>query len=393
MAVSFHDNRGLALAESGRLDINAVREHGVELAGDTVVRTYGGGLLGREYFQVTVPVTVEGMTWGDVQLAFPLERMHGLIREGVLNTLILGLVAAVVGFGLADLLTRRIARPLKDLVAGARAVSRGDLTWRASVSSRDEVGELGVAFGAMTQSLQSHIEELIRAERLALLGTVAAGIAHEVRNPLEAIKGAAHVIQAHATSDENARKFTRIIQEEVTGLDRFLSGFLELARPAPVRLGPVAVASVVEEVLALLGPVLSESSVKVQTQLPDELPPIQGESHQISQVVLNLCLNAIQAMPEGGTLTASSRAATLDGQRGVELRIEDTGRGVSDEIRHRIFEPFITTKVDGSGLGLAVSRAIIDRHHGRIWLATEATHGTTFCVWLPTSDGAGAHAA
>jgi signal transduction histidine kinase len=320
--------------------------------------------------------------------------MHNLIHDGVLNALILGLLAAVAGFCLADFLTRRIARPLRELVAGTRAVSLGDLTWRASVSSRDEVGELAQAFGAMTRSLQSHIEELIRAERLALLGKLAAGIAHEVRNPLDAIKGAAQVIQTHATSDEKARKFTRIIQEEVTSLNRFLTQFLELARPVPLQLGPVAVSSVAQEVLALLGPRLSEGTVKVQADLPDDLPQVQAESHQIKQVVLNLCLNAIQAMPDGGTLTVSSRASSVDGQSGVELRVEDTGPGVSEEIRHQLFEPFVTTKADGSGLGLAVSRSVIERHRGRIWLAPEPERGTTFCVWLPeASDGAEAGAA
>ena len=109
----------------------------------------------------------------------------------------------------------------------------------------------------------------------------------------------------------------------------------------------------------------------------------------MSQVVLNLCLNAVQAMPGGGTLTVGSRASALDGQPGVELWVEDTGPGVPEDMRHQIFEPFITTKAEGSGLGLAVSRAIIERHKGRIWLATEPGRGTTFCVWLPTtSDGA-----
>jgi phosphate/phosphite/phosphonate ABC transporter binding protein len=387
-AVAFHDDRGRPLAESGRFDPGGVRERGVDLVGDTVVRTFAGGLLGREYFQVAVPVSVEGMTWGDVRLVFPLERMHQVTREGVLNTLILGLVAAVAGFCLADLLTRRIARPLKELVAGARAVSRGNLAWQASVSARNEVGELSAAFQAMTRNLQSHIDERIRAERLVLLGKLAAGIAHEVRNPLEAIKGAAQVIQAHATSDETARKFTRIIQEEVTGLDRFLTGFLELARPAPLRLGPVAVSNLVREVLALLEPVLSDGAVKVQSELADDLPPVQAESHQISQVVLNLCLNAIQAMPGGGTLTVGSRPSASNGQPGVELWVEDTGPGVPEAIRHQIFEPFITTKAEGSGLGLAVSRAIIERHKGRIWLTAEPGRGTTFRVWLPTAgDG------
>lgn len=390
-AVAFHDDRGRSLAQSGRFDADRAHERAVDLAGETIVRTLSSGLLGAESLQVTVPVTVEGMTWGEVRLAFPLERMHWLVRDGVLNALIVGLVAAIAGFCLADLLTRRITRPLRDLVGGARAVSLGDLTWRAPVTSRNEVGELAAAFSAMTQSLRSHIDELIRTERLALLGKLAAGIAHEVRNPLDAIKGAAQVIQAHTSSTEHTRKFTRIIQDEVAGLNRFVTQFLDLARPAPLERGPVAVSDVVREVVALLEPMLGEHGVKVEVDLTDNGASMYAESTQIKQVVLNLCLNAIQAMPDGGTLTVRSRPSSLEGRSGVELRVDDTGPGVSDEIRHQIFEPFVTTKSDGTGLGLAVSRGVIERHHGHIWLTTELGRGTSFYVWLPgTTDAASA---
>src|SRR5207248_3637237 len=121
-----------------------------------------------------------------------------------------------------------------------------------------------------------------------------------------------------AASDETARKFTGIIQQEVRGLDRFLTDFLQFARPAPLQLGPVAMSSVIEEVLALLGPVLSDGAVKVRVESSHDLPAVQGETQQIKQVVLNLCLNAVQAMPDGGTLTLGSRACTREGRPGVE---------------------------------------------------------------------------
>jgi signal transduction histidine kinase len=209
-----------------------------------------------------------------------------------------------------------------------------------------------------------------------------------VRNPLEAIKGAAQVIQDHPTAGDDTKKFTRIIKEEVDGLDRFLGQFLEFARPAPLRPGPVAVNVLVEETLALLGGALTSGTVKVHAHLAQGLPAIPAESHQIKQVVLNLCLNAVQAMPGGGTLTVSTRRALLDDRAGVEVRVEDTGSGVSEEVRQQLFEPFITTKAGGTGLGLAVSRSVVERHHGRIWLAPDPGPGTAFCVWLPAEpDG------
>ena len=342
---------------------------------------------GGSLYDVAVPVMAAGRRVGVLRLGLSTQGMQAALRRSRVEVALIGVLALVLGVGGAVILARRISRPLRELVVGARTMSRGDLTWRARARSRDEVGELAAAFSAMAENLQRHIDELIRSERLVVLGRLAAGIAHEVRNPLEAIKGAAQVIE-NAKSEADIRKFTRIIQEEVTGLDRFLTGFLQLARPAPLQLGPVAANALAQEVLLLLEPVVSGDTVTIRTDMADTLPSVQADSHQIKQVLLNLCLNSIQAMPDGGTLTLGTRVATVDGQPGVELRVEDTGSGVSEDIRHQLFEPFTTTKAEGSGLGLAVSRGIIERHHGRIWLNTEPGRGTAFFVWLPAAgDG------
>jgi signal transduction histidine kinase len=334
-------------------------------------------------YDVAAPVLAAGRQVGVLRLGLSTQGMQAALRRSRVEVALIGLAALVLGIGGAVILTRRISRPLRDLVAGARAVSRGDLTWRARVGSRDEVGELAAAFSAMTESLRTHIDERIRADRLVLLGKLAAGIAHEVRNPLEAIKGAATVLEGNGAADPTVRRFTRIIKDEVTDLNQFLEGFLEFARPAPLRLATADLDAIADEVVALLEPLLDERRIRVARDFAAGLPAVQADTHQIKQVLMNLCLNAIQAMPDGGEMLLVGRP-TLSGDRpGVECSVRDTGVGVAEAVRQQIFEPFITTKTGGSGLGLAVSRSIIERHAGRIWMESTPGRGSTFSIWLP----------
>jgi signal transduction histidine kinase len=375
------------LREIGRYVSDEVSARALDT--DEVLVQSLSGRPGGPVYDVAAPVVAAGRRVGVLRLGLSTQGMQAALRRSRVEVALIGLAALVLGIGGAVVLTRRISRPLRELQEGARAVSRGDLTWRARVVSRDEVGEVAAAFGAMTESLRRHIEELIRAERLVLLGELAAGIAHEVRNPLEAIKGAAQVIEGQSGSDPAVIKFTRIIKEEVTELDRFLEGFLGLARPAPLRLEAVAASALADEGLVLLTPLCGERGISLVRELAEGLPPVTADAYQLKQVLMNLCLNAIQAMPEGGTLTVATRPSSATERGGIELVVRDTGPGVAESIRERLFEPFVTTKAGGSGLGLALSRSIVERHGGRIGLTTEAGRGAVFAVWLPESGGGG----
>ncbi len=337
-----------------------------------------GGML----YDVAAPMVAAGRRVGVLRLGLSTGGMQTALQRSRNQIALIGLAALVLGIGGAVIMARRISRPLRELVVGAKAVARGDLTWRARVRAHDEVGEVASAFGFMAENLQNHIDEKVRADRLVTLGTLAAGIAHEVRNPLEAIKGAAQVIEKSGT-DPTVQKFTRIIKDEVTELDGFLEGFLRFARPAPLALESLDVGELAGETLVLLEPLCGDHGITLMRELADPLPTVTADPHQLKQVLMNLCLNAIQAMPGGGTLTVTARAAVQDGRNGVELQVRDTGTGMTESIRREVFEPFFTTKAGGSGLGLAVSRSIVERHGGRISMTTEEGRGTAVTVWLP----------
>lgn len=340
------------------------------------------GRAGGPVYDVSAPIVAAGRRVGVLRLGLSPRGMQTALWRSRTEVALIGLAALVLGIGGAGVMARRISRPLRELVAGAQAVAHGDLTWRARVHARDEVGEVAAAFGFMAESLQGHIEERVRAERLVTLGALAAGIAHEVRNPLEAIKGAAQVIE-RSGEDPTVRKFTRIIKDEVTELDGFLEGFLRFARPAPLRLESLDVNGLVEETLLLLEPLCGDHGIILKREPAGPLSPVTADAHQIKQVLMNLCLNAIQAMPDGGILTVATRPIAANGQDGMELSVRDTGTGMAESIRQDVFEPFVTTKAGGSGLGLAVSKSIVERHGGRIWITTQEGRGTTFTVWLP----------
>ena len=148
----------------------------------------------------------------------------------------------------------------------------------------------------------------------------------------------------------------------------------------------MALNDLIEDVVALLDPLCGDHGVTLVRQLDGSLPQISADAHQIKQVLMNLCLNAIQSMPDGGTLTLMTKAEARDGE-GIALTVRDTGSGMNETIRQKIFEPFVTTKEGGSGLGLAVCRSIVERHGGQIGLTAGEAQGTTFTVWLPMTGG------
>ena len=237
-------------------------------------------------------------------------------------------------------------------------------------------------------------EDLKRTDRLALMGTLAAGLAHEIRNPLGGIKGAAQLLRRTGDSDASVREFTEIMIREVDRVDRLIEQLLDLSRPAELDLSPVNIHEILEDVLLLEGQTAGAKEIRLAKRFDPSLPPIRGDRGQLMQVFLNLVKNAFQAMSRSGTVTVVTRLDNefrIRGQGRVANRfiwvdITDKGAGIRDEDLPHIFSPFFTTKTNGTGLGLATCHRIIKEHGGTIRVESVEGKGSTFKVSLVVAD-------
>ena len=222
--------------------------------------------------------------------------------------------------------------------------------------------------------------QLRRADRLSALGELSAGMAHEIRNPLGSIKGTAEILRDGVAPDDPKLEFADILIKEVDRLNKVLEDFLRFARPEPVEHGRFSPNKAIEEVLELTRQQALRNRVEVEVVLAEDIE-IPGRGEQIQQALLNLVLNALQAMPEGGQLKVSS---TVHGNE-VGIHVSDSGPGIAMEDRERIFNPFVTTRDSGTGLGLAITQMIIQGHDGHIHLESMLGHGSSFTLCLPVS--------
>ena len=222
--------------------------------------------------------------------------------------------------------------------------------------------------------------QLRRADRLSALGELSAGMAHEIRNPLWSIKGTAEILRDGVAPDDPKLEFADILIKEVDRLNKVLEDFLRFARPEPVEHGRFSPNKAIEEVLELTRQQALRNRVEVEVVLAEDIE-IPGRGEQIQQALLNLVLNALQVMPDGGQLKVSS---TVHGNE-VGIHVSDSGPGIAMEDRERIFNPFVTTRDSGTGLGLAITQRIIQSHDGHIHLESTPGHGSSFTLCLPIS--------
>lgn len=224
--------------------------------------------------------------------------------------------------------------------------------------------------------------ELIRAGRLSALGQMTAGLAHEIRNPLAALKGTAQILGDEIAPDSPRRKMLELHLREIDRLAATLDRFLTFARPHEVSRREVDVGGVVDDVLALVEPQARRARVRLIREAGD-IPPIPCDPDKVAQVLMNLVLNAVQAMPNGGEVRVALSEVHRGPRRFASIRVSDTGPGVPPDLRDRIFDPLFTTRPDGAGLGLSISARIIEAHQGLIEVRDRPGGGACFEVLLP----------
>ncbi len=249
---------------------------------------------------------------------------------------------------------------------------------------RRVVEQLNRELQEQQQHLRKVQEQLFRSDRLATVGELAAGLAHELRNPLAGVSGALHVLEGQLPDEDSRHALLAEIQVQIARMNKTLTDLLWHARPPTAEYHPMNVNEIVEQSLWFL-PMSSGSGIEIVKQLQPDLPLLRLDPNLLQQALLNILVNAHQAMPNGGRLTVSTclRPDLARKEEAVEVAVSDTGIGIPEEHRSRIFQPFFTTKAEGTGLGLSIATKIIEQHEGRITVEGELGKGTTFRIALP----------
>ena len=319
-----------------------------------------------------------------------------------------GSVAGLVtGYGMAKGIRRSIAQlsvPVRDATGKLSGIV-GPIT----VSAEDGFQQLEAALqglsdriGTVVQRLQETEQAATRAEQLAAVGQLAAGLAHELRNPLTAIKVLIQSAVASRSTKSLSHRDLAVIEEEVLRLDRTIQNFLDYARPPKAEKRLVAVQAAIQQTVDLVSPRAAQLGVEVDCQLPADAIQIEADPAQIRQVLLNLLMNALDATPQGGTVRVRIDCEPpLEPNRAsdevsatpewIAIEVADSGPGVPADLGERIFEPFVSTKETGTGLGLSICRRIVEEHGGRIAAANRPEGGAAFCVRLPVRQVAQVH--
>jgi signal transduction histidine kinase len=304
-----------------------------------------------------------------------LEEVESRTRRSLLGLLV---AAPLVAVAVSLVIGRSIAAPVKRLEAGAARIAAGDLDTRIEASGAPELEELAVRWNEMTEAVREHQRRLVESEKLAGIGRLAAGVAHEINNPLGVILGYAKLLRKRC--DGGMAADLAVIEDETLRAKEIVDGLLDLSRPLPASAEEVDLRALSEDVVSRLGEAKLLDGVAVHVDGGARAP---GHPEKLRQVLVNLVRNAAEAVGPGGKVEL--RVAERDGS--AEVVVEDSGPGIPTELRDRLFEPFFTTKPRGTGLGLAVSRAIARAHGGELAAGAASAGGARFALRLPLRRG------
>lgn len=336
-------------------------------------------------------------------------RILGILYVGVLERkyvdiqrrtaggfLALMLAGAVIAMVFSTAIVRRVSHAVQRLVTAARELAGGNFDAAVDIRTNDELAVLADAFNAMARSLRERDERLreltrkkmMESERLAVVGQLAAGVAHELNNPLQGIVTYAHLLLERAPSDHPSRDGLQKIVTQAERCREIIRGLLDFSRPRKPQVRATDVNAIVRECLALVERQAMFHNIELVADLAPALPPAIADPAQMQQVLMNLIINAAEAMNGRGRLTIATRGDAAAGT--VEVAVSDTGHGIAPEDLDRIFDPFFTTKGvgRGTGLGLSISYGIVKEHRGTITVDSEVGRGSTFTVRLPAAGPA-----
>lgn len=300
-------------------------------------------------------------------------------------------ITVFLAFTISFLLLRFVKKPLDKIVNTMLIVEKGNFAVRIAYKGKDEIGRLIESFNTMVDRLdvaqkeleQLHFQQLERADRLASIGEMAAGIAHEIKNPLAGISAAVTIIKDDMPKDDPRGAILGEVVDQVTRLDKTVNDLLFFGKPSLPELTCVDINIILTTTLKFASQHRGGANIERRIELQDDLPPVYADNKQMQQVFLNIILNAYQAMPSGGVLGITSSLISRNGIEYVQVDISDTGSGIPLQILGKIFTPFYTTKAQGTGLGLPICNKLVKLHKGDIRVTSDDKKGTVFTVELP----------
>ncbi len=343
------------------------------------------------HYEVRVPILKDQQLIGVVQTSVELPDFRGLVREALVRNLVVALVALLLAFIASSYLLHLLNQPLRRLSAAATKVAGGDLGLRLPELRRnDEVARLNTAFNSMVESLaeRRNLQDRLRQlERQSLVSEMAASLAHEIRNPLNLINlTAGHLEGSFMPADPQKKadfeELMKSLQGEVQHLNQVVHHFLSASRPGRMRQEIFSLGELVEEARVLLRPQFVAKNVELINSVAASLQ-LSADKEQIRLLLLNLLLNAIEAVPEGSRVEVEASTAAEDGKTWVDLHVLDNGSGILPDDLERVFDAYFTRKETGVGLGLALVRRIAEEHGGSVRALNRPEGGANFEVRLP----------
>jgi signal transduction histidine kinase len=303
--------------------------------------------------------------------------------SAVTRAIVLGAtLSAVLMMLVGQLVVRRVTAPLQRLVTFVGGLTPSDVNRRAVVTN-DEIGALAEAFNGLLDRLQASQSALVRTEKLALAGLLAARVAHDVRNPLSSIKMQTQLLQARLRDDPEDQATLTSVVHDINQVESVIADLVELARPGDLKREPTSINRVIHDALRQLSPQLLHRKIVTRTKLSVDVPDIPADSRRLRQALLNVLVNASEAMATGGGIDIDSR---LEGPN-VVVEICDDGCGIDPQVVGRVFDPFVSTKREGVGLGLVNAKSVIEGHGGWITLQPRRPKGTCARITLPVDHG------
>jgi signal transduction histidine kinase len=284
-----------------------------------------------------------------------------------------------------------VKKPLDRIMVNMSRVEKGDLNVRIDYRGKDEIGRLIGSFNSMVDKLdrakveleQLHFQQLERADRLASIGEMAAGIAHEIKNPLAGISAAITIIRDDVAADDPRSAILGEVLQQVQRLDKTVNDLLFFGKPSLPELSCIDINDILETTCKFASQHRSVVNIEKRFNLAPGLSTVYADGKQMQQVFLNLFLNAFQAMAGGGTLTITTGSVVRDGREYISIDVADTGPGIPPQILEKIFTPFFTTKAQGTGLGLPICAKLVQLHNGDMRVTSNDKHGTVFTIELP----------